>query len=179
MRKLMSALFITVDGVVEAPHNWSFDHFDDGMEAAMAAQISAQDAVLLGRVTYEEWAPYWPTATDEPFASYINNTQKYVVSNTLDKLDWNKSTLLKGDIAAEITKLKQQPGGNMGTGGSPTLVLWLLENDLLDELILTVYPVVAGSGRRLFNKDSELKRLRLVSSQATSTGVALLTYQPR
>jgi dihydrofolate reductase len=177
MRKLISALFITIDGVVESPEKWSFDHFDEGMMDSMQSQLAEQDTVLLGRVTYDEWASYWPTATDEPFASFINNTPKYVVSTTLEKLDWQKSSLIKGDVAAEINRLKQQPGKNIGTAGSPTLVQWLLQTDLVDELILTVYPVIAGSGKRLFNKDGDLKRMKLVSSKPTPTGVAILTYQ--
>jgi dihydrofolate reductase len=177
MRKLISALFITIDGVVESPDKWSFDHFDEGMMESLQTQLAAQDTVLMGRVTYDQWASYWPTSNDEPFASYINQTPKYVVSTTLDKVDWKNSHLIKGDVASEVNKLKQQPGKNIGTAGSPTLVQWLVQNDLADELILTVYPVIAGNGKKLFNKDSDLKRMKLVSSKATPTGVAILTYQ--
>jgi dihydrofolate reductase len=179
MRKVVAALFISLDGVTESPEKWQFDHFDDGMMAAMQSALDAQDAILLGRVTYQEWAGYWPTSTDEPFASFINNTPKYVVSTTLDKVEWQNSTLIKGDLAAAIAKLKQQPGKNIGTAGSPTLVRSLLQADLLDELLLTVHPVVAGKGKRLFEGGSDLKRLKLVDSKTTSTGVAILTYQPR
>jgi dihydrofolate reductase len=177
MRKLISALFITIDGVVESPDKWSFDHFDEGMMESMQTQLADQDTVLLGRVTYDEWVNYWPTSNDEPFASYINNVPKYVVSTTLDKVNWKNAQLIKGDVTAEINKLKQQPGKNIGTAGSPSLVRWLVENDLVDELILTVYPVIAGSGKRLFNQNSDLKRMKLVSAKATPTGVAILTYQ--
>ncbi len=180
MRKIVGALFITIDGVVEAPHVWSFDHFDEGMEVALQAAIDAQDTVLLGRVTYDEWVGYWPTATDEPFASYINNVPKYVVSNTLDKVEWNNTHLIKGDdFVQTLTQLKQQPGKNIGTAGSPTLLKWLVQHDLLDELVLTVYPVVAGKGKHLFDSSVDLKRMKLVSSSTTPTGVAILTYQPR
>ncbi|HLU09708.1 MAG TPA: dihydrofolate reductase family protein [Oceanobacillus sp.] len=181
MRKVVSGLFISLDGVTESPDQWQFDHFDDGMMAALEAHIAAEDAILLGRVTYQEWEPYWPTATDEPYASHINNTPKYVVSSTLDKVTWgdrDNITLIKGNLAEAITKLKQQPGKNIGVSGSPTLVRSLLENDLLDELTLMVHPVIAGSGKRLFKDGSALKRMKLVSSKTTSTGVALLTYQP-
>jgi len=181
VRKVVSGLFISLDGVTESPDQWQFDHFDDGMMAALEAHIAAEDAILLGRVTYQEWEPYWPTATDEPYASHINNTPKYVVSSTLDKVTWgdrDNITLIKGNLAEAITKLKQQPGKNIGVSGSPTLVRSLLENDLLDELTLMVHPVIAGSGKRLFKDGSALKRMKLVSSKTTSTGVALLTYQP-
>jgi dihydrofolate reductase len=179
MRKVVSGLFISLDGVVEAPYKWQFDVFDDGMMAEMGAHIAAEDTILLGRVTYQEWAPYWPTSTDEPYASHINNTPKVVVSTTLDKVEWKNSTLIKENLAQEIARLKQQPGKNIGVAGSPTLVYSLLQNDLLDELTLMVHPVVAGSGKRLFKDGGELKRLQLVGSKTTGTGVSILTYQPR
>ncbi len=179
MRKVFAGLFISLDGVTESPDKWQFDHFDEDMQAGMAEQIAAQDAVLLGRVTYQEWAAYWPTSTDEPYASFINNTPKYVISKTLDRADWRNSTLIKGDPAQAIARLKRQPGRNIGTGGSPTLVRSLLEEDLLDELMLLVHPVVVGSGRRLFRDGGGLKRLKLVYSKPTRTGVMILTYVPR
>jgi dihydrofolate reductase len=148
------------------------------MIVEMQTQLDAQDSVLLGRVTYQDWADYWPTSTDEPFASFINSTPKYVVSTTLDKVEWQNSTLIKGDFVEEINRLKQQPGKNIGVAGSPTLVYSLLQAGLLDELILMIHPVVAGKGKRLFKDGSELKRLKLVGSKTTSTGVAILTYQP-
>ena len=179
MRKIVAGLFISLDGVTESPDKWQFDNFDAEMGASMGSYIAATDTVLLGRVTYQEWAPYWPTATDEPFASYINNTPKYVVSTTLDKVEWKNSTLIKGSLSEAITRLKGQPGKNIGVAGSPTLVRSLLQNNLLDELTLMVHPVVVGSGKRLFKDGSELKRLKLAGSQITSTGVAILTYQLR
>jgi dihydrofolate reductase len=178
MRKVVSGLFISLDGVTQDPHKWQFDCWDDDMEAAMEALIEAQDAVLLGRVTYQEWASYWPTSPHEPFASFINNTPKYVVSTTLDKTEWNNSTLLKGNFTEELIEMKQQPGKNIGVAGSPTLVQSLLQNDLLDELILSVHPVVVGSGNRLFTDGNSLKRLKLVGTKTTDAGVVILTYQP-
>src|SRR5438552_1087824 len=148
------------------------------MGAAMNAHLAAEDAILLGRVTYQEWAPYWPTSTDEPYASHINNTPKYVVSTTLDKVEWKNSTLIKGNLAEEIARLKQQPGKNIGVAGSPTLVHSLLQNDLLNELTLMIHPVVVGKGKRLFQEGGAMKRLRLVDSKTTSTGVLIVTYQP-
>ena len=180
MRKVVSGLFISLDGVTEAPNEWQFDHFDQGMEEFMGAMLAEQDAVLLGRVTWEQWAGYWPSSTDEPFASYINNVPKYVFSKTLNDVSaWQNSTLLKGDLAAEIGRLKQEPGKNLGVAGSVGLVRSLFEAGLLDELSLAIHPVVVGKGDRLFREGMDLKRLSLVSSKVTPTGVAILTYQPR
>ena len=178
MRKILAALFISLDGVTESPDKWQFDNFDEDMMTAMTSQLAMQDTVLLGRVTYEEWAPYWPTSKDEPFATYINNTPKYVVSTTLNKVEWQNSTLLKGDLKEGIAKLKQQPGKNIGTAGSPTLVRSLLQHGLLDELILMLHPVVVGHGKRLFTEGGDLKRMKLVESKATRTGVLIATYKP-
>jgi dihydrofolate reductase len=180
MRKTTAALFISLDGVTESPEEWQFDHFDDDMMAEMAAFTAGTDAILLGRVTYEEWAPYWPTSADEPFASFINDTPKHVVSTTLEKpLEWRNSTLVAGDLAEEISELKQRPGKNIAVAGSPTLVRSLFQNDLLDELTLMVHPVVAGGGKRLFEGGEDTKRLELSNSKTTRTGVSILTYRPR
>ena len=177
MRKVVAGLFISLDGVTESPNKWQFDAFDADMGEIMTAHSAAEDSVLLGRVTYQEWAPYWPTSTDEPYASHINNTPKYVVSTTLKSVEWRNSTLIRGNVAQEIARLKREPGKNIGVAGSPTLVRSLLQDDLLDELTLMIHPVVVGSGKRLFDGWGALKRLRLVSSRATGRGVAILTYQ--
>ena len=179
MRKVIASLFSTLDGVVEAPNEWQFA-FDDEMGAAMSRTLEAQDAVLLGRVTYTEWAGYWPTSTDEPFASWINRTPKYVASTTLDSVDeWPNSTLIRGSVADFVGELRQQDGGTIGTAGSPTLVRTMFDEGLLDELILLIHPVVAGGGRkRLFADDAALTRLELVESQPTSSGVLIATYRP-
>lgn len=178
MRKVVAGLFITLDGVTQSPSKWQFNSFDNDMMKAMNAHIAQEDDILLGRVTYQEWASYWPTSTDEPYASHINNTPKHVVSTTLDKVEWKNSTLVKRDIAEEIARLKQTPGRNIGVAGSPTLVESLLQNDLLDELTLMIHPVVAGTGKRLFKDGRPLKRLKLVDSKTTGTGVSIVTYQP-
>ena len=151
MRKVTAGLFSTIDGVVQAPDQWQ-TAFDDEMGAVLSRMLEEQDAVLLGRVTFTEWAGYWPTSTDEPFASWINSTPKYVASTTLDSVDgWSNSTLIKGSLADYVRELREQPGGAIGTAGSPSLVRSLVEADLLDELTLMVSPVVAGGGRkRLF-----------------------------
>jgi dihydrofolate reductase len=181
MRKVVSWLFISLDGVVEAPNQWQFDVFDDTMIADLAAQTDAEDAMLMGRVSYQEWASYWPTSTDEPYASHINNTPKYVVSTTLDDVEWGKwekPTLIKGNLAKEINKLKQQPGKNISVGGSPTLVRSLIKENLLDELKLMIHPVVVGRGKHLFTEDVDLRRLKLIDSKVTGTGVVIVAYQP-
>jgi len=179
MRKVIASLFSTLDGVVEAPNEWQFA-FDDEMGAAMSRTLEALDAVLLGRVTYTEWAGYWPTSTDEPFASWINRTPKYVASTTLNSVDeWPNSTLIRGSVADFVSELRQQDGGTIGTAGSPTLVRTMFDEGLLDELILLIHPVVAGGGRkRLFADDAALTRLELVESQPTSSGVLIATYRP-
>ena len=147
MRKVISGLFISLDGVVEAPNEWQFDVFDADMGAAMTAHLAAEDTILLGRVTYQQWADYWPAADDQEYGLHINNTPKYVVSTTLDRVGWGKfekPTLIKGNLPAEIARLKQQPGKSIGVAGSPTLVRSLIQMDLLDELTLMIYPVVVG-----------------------------------
>ena len=180
MRNITAGLFIALDGVVESPEKWHFPYFNDEMGAAVGSQMAETDAMLLGRVTYQDFASYWPgvSADDEPIAAYMNNTPKYVVSTSLDTVDWQNSTLIKGNIAEALTKLKQQPGKNIGITGSPTLVHSLLQEDLLDELRLLVHPVVVGSGKRLFKGGGDLKRLKLVDSKTFSTGVLSLIYQP-
>lgn len=178
VRKVVSGLFISLDGVVESPDKWQFDVFDDDMMAAMTSHIAQEDTVLLGRVTYQDWAGYWPTSKDEPYASHINNTPKYVASTTLKEVEWMNSTLIKGPLADQVRSLKQESGGNIGVSGSPSVVRSLLQDGLLDELTLMIHPVVVGGGKRLFLDGMGLKRLHLVRSKMTQSGVAILTYQP-
>jgi dihydrofolate reductase len=178
MRKVFAGLFSSLDGVVEAPDQWQ-PGFDEEMGAALGRMLEEQDTVLMGRVTYSEWAPYWPTSTDEPFASWINSTQKYIASTTLDSVDWSNSTLIEGSVADFVNELRQQEGGSIGVAGSPTLVRSLLDQGLLDELILMISPVIAGGGRkRLFSDDAELTNLELVEAQPSSSGTLIATYRP-
>lgn len=180
MRKVTSGLFISLDGVVEAPHLWQFDVFDDDMADAMTRMMAAIDTVLLGRVTYQEWAAYWPNAAaDLDYADFINSTPKYVASTTLKQLDWQNSHLITGDVPAAVAELKAAPGGAIGIQGSPTLVRSLVSAGLVDELTLIVHPVIAGQGKRLFPGGETLQRMRLSDSRITGSGVALLTYTPR
>jgi dihydrofolate reductase len=176
MRKVSASLFITLDNVVESPHEWSFDSFDDDMSSEMQRQLDLLDTALLGRVTYQEWAAYWPTAEDG-FKDYINPVPKYVFSTTLTHVDeWENSHLVQGNVSDAICNLKEQTGKNIGVSGSPTLVNSLLQLDLLDELILCIYPVIAGQGKRLFQDFSNMKRLNLVDSKRTQSGILIATY---
>ncbi len=178
MRKVFAGLFSSLDGVVESPDQWQ-PGFDEEMGEAMGRMLGEQDTVLMGRVTYSEWAPYWPTSTDEPFASWINSTQKYVASSTLDSVDWSNSTLIEGSVADFVNELRQQEGGSIGVAGSPSLVRSLLDQGLLDELTLMISPVIAGGGRkRLFADDAALTNLELVEAQPSSTGTLIATYRP-
>ena len=179
MRKVVASEIMSLDGVVESPEKWSFQFHNDQMEEAIGEAMAASDSMLLGRVTYEGFAAFWPSqAEDQGFAGYMNNTPKYVVSRTLEEpLEWQNSTLIKGDVAEEITRLKQQPGKDISITGSGTLVRSLLQDDLLDELRLMVHPIVAGSGKRLFEEGDAQKALKLVDSKTFSTGVLYLTYQ--
>jgi len=184
MRKVVGGLFTSLDGVVEAeilpqPQAEEWNQFYADMQDFMTEAINEQDAVLLGRGTYQAWAAFWPTAPAElPFTRFINPVPKYVVSTTLSNVEtWQPATLIKGDISQTIAQLKQQPGKSIGVHGSLTLVRSLLEWDLLDELILVVFPILLGGGRRLLNAGDSFKRLTLVRSTSTRTGGLLLTYQ--
>ncbi|HEY3007672.1 MAG TPA: dihydrofolate reductase family protein [Micromonosporaceae bacterium] len=180
MRKIVASEFISLDGVIESPEKWHFPYFNEEMGQAVGAQQAASDAMLLGRKTYQEFAAFWPNqeeTEDEP-AGFMNDTPKYVVSTTLDSTDeWQNSTLIKGNVAAELTKLKQEPGKNIAIIGSAALVRSLLRDGLIDELQLLVHPIVVGSGKRLF-ADSEQVPLKLLDAKPFSNGVLLLTYGP-
>ena len=180
MRKIVAGLFISLDGVYEAPDQWHFPYFDDAMGQAVGEQMQAADAMLLGRVTYEEFASYWPTSEDDAeLAAHMNGTPKYVVSSTLKSADWQNTTVIDGNnVAAELRALKEQPGKDIGITGSGTLVRSLLREGLLDELRLLVHPIAVGSGKRLFPDGSDQQPLKLIDSRTFDTGVLYLTYEP-
>ncbi len=176
-RTLAATLFMTLDGVVEAPDKWSFPFWSDETGKFKLDELRATDALLLGRVTYEGFAAAWPGRKDEEgFADRFNSMPKYVASKTLKKPEWNNSHLVKGDLAAEVSKLKQQPGHDIVIHGSPTLIRSLLPHDLIDEYRLLVYPIVLGRGKRLFDEESQAK-LKLVESETFSKGVVKLVYR--
>jgi dihydrofolate reductase len=178
MRKIVANFFISLDGVVESPDQWHFPYFDEQMGAAIGAGIASSDALLMGRRNYEEWAAYWPTSTDEPFASQMNGMRKYVVSSTLTSVSWTNASLVEDDVAESLRRLKAEPGRDIAMSGSGTLVNWLMRNGLLDELNLLVHPIVVGSGRRLFDEGRPPARLELLSAETFASGVQSLSYHP-
>ncbi|MGZ4205838.1 MAG: dihydrofolate reductase family protein [Actinomycetota bacterium] len=179
MRRIIAGEFISVDGVVEEPGEWSMSYFTPEVGAAIGAIMATSDAMMMGRRQYEQWSEYWPTKTDadDQFAGYINNVRKYVVSSTLEEVGWNNCTLIDGsNLAKEIAELKAQPGKDIAISGSITLVESLLHEGLLDELQLILYPVVVGSGRRLLEKSSGTIPLKLVETRPLGDGPVLLSY---
>lgn len=177
MRKIVAGLFISLDSVVESPENWLLSN--DEMWEVIGAGIAQADAILLGRRTYQQFAELWPNQGSEvPMADFLNNTPKHVVSSTLDTLEWANSSLVTGDLAEEVAKLKKQPGKNIQIPGSPRVVRSLLRDGLLDELSLMIHPIVVGSGMRLFDEMTDQVRLKLVESRTLNTGVLSVTYQP-
>jgi dihydrofolate reductase len=180
MRKVVASLFLSLDGVIEAPETWHFPYFNDEMGRAIGEAMSSTGSFLLGRRTYQEWEAYWPgqSADENPMAEVINGLPKYVVSTTLDEVTWQNSTLLGADYAAEISTLKETSGKDISISGSATLVRSLLRGGLLDELRLMIHPVVLGEGKRLFQNGTAQTPLELVASQTFDTGVLNLTYRP-
>ena len=181
MRKLVAAEFLSLDGVMESPDKWHFPYFNDEMGQAVGEGFETSDALLMGRVLYEEWAAYWPQQDPEenPVAAQMNGVQKYVVSTTLEEpLEWSNSTLIKENVAEEIEKLKNQPGKDIVISGSGALVRSLLADGIIDELKLMIHPILVGGGKRLFDEEGETKLLELVDSKTFSTGVLYLTYRP-
>jgi len=181
MRKVVAAEFLSLDGVMESPEKWHFAYFDDEMGQAVGEGFEASDALLMGRVLYEEWAAFWPQQDPEenPVAARMNSVSKYVVSTTLEEpLQWNNASLIGENVAEEISELKRLPGKDIVISGSGALVRSLLEYGLIDELKLMVHPVIVGSGKRLFEEGGTQTALELVDSKTFSTGVVYLTYGP-
>jgi dihydrofolate reductase len=186
MGRIVVTEFVSLDGVMEDPGGaenfkyggWTFEitRGDEGNKFKLDETLSSE-ALLLGRVTYEGFADAWPSRKDE-FADKFNTMPKYVVSSTLEDPEWSNSTVLKGDLAEEVAKLKQSHEGHIVVHGSAQLVQALLEHDLVDEFRLMVFPVVLGSGKRLFGETSDQKPLRLVDSKTVGAGVAILIYEP-
>ena len=186
MGRVIVTEFMSLDGVIEAPGGgedykhggWSFE-VNRGAEGDQFKldETLASDALLLGRVTYEGFAAAWPSRDGE-FADKLNSMPKYVVSSTLTDPEWTNSTVLKGDVASEVARLKEQLEGDIVVHGSRQLVQALVENDLVDEFHLMVFPVVLGSGKRLFGETSDKKPLRLVDSKVVGDGVAIMIYEP-
>ena len=192
MRKLVVIEFLSLDGVMQSPGSpeedteggfrhggWQQQYMDDTVGAAAAKGMAGTDAYLFGRKTYQKMAAYWPTApADDPFAAHLNPTPKYVASRTLTSLEWQNSILIDGDVADQVAKLKEQPGGNIAVLGSADLVRTLMAYDLVDEFRLFVQPLVIGSGKRLFKESDEVRKLRLIDCTTTSAGGLILGYAP-
>jgi dihydrofolate reductase len=177
MRKVIISEFLTLDGVMEAPQ-WTFQFGSEEQEKFKFDELFACDALLLGRVTYEGFAAAWPNMQGTgAYGERMNSIPKYVVSTTLQELEWNAS-LLKGQLAEEVSKLKQQPGQDILVFGSGDLVHQLIQQDLIDEYRLMIFPVVVGSGKRLFREGSAKKVLKLIETKTFRSGVIVLTYQP-
>ena len=175
MRKLFVTEFMALDGVVENPA-WTFKYWNDETAQFKGEETESSDALLLGRVTYEGFAAAWPEREGDG-AEFFNGVRKYVVSTTLDKAEWNNSVLIKDNVVEEITRLKQQEGRDIAVHGSATLVQTLIKHDLVDSYRLLVYPVVVGSGKRLFHEGTAAT-LKLVDSKTLSSGVVALIYEP-
>jgi len=181
LRKVVASEFVSLDGVVGSPQRWQLPYFDEEMGREIQAAIEEADAMLLGRVTYEEWAAFFPSQSTEdvPSADYMNETPKSVASRTLEgPLEWNNSNLLEGNLAEGLGELKRRPGQDISISGSPTLGRSLLAENLLDELNLMVHPVGVGGGKRHFEEGGNSKRLELVDSTTFETGVVYFTYRP-
>ena len=176
MRKIIAALYLTLDGVMENPA-WTGPYFNDELSQLQHELLFASDALLLGRVTYQGFAAAWPGLTDEEgFAERMNSLPKYIASQSLKQAAWN-ATLLGENVVEEITQLRQQPGRPLLVYGSGQLVHTLMQHDLIDEYCLMVHPVVLGSGQQLFQPGS-MAKLKLLTATTTRTGVAVLTYAP-
>ena len=178
MRKVVVSEFVALDGVMESP-GWTFQFGSEDRDRYKFEELKAADALLLGRVTYEGFAAAWPNMTQETgeYGEWMNGYPKYVVSQTLSELTWNNSSLITGDIAAEVGKLKAQEGKDILVFGSAQLVNELHKQGLVDEYRLMLFPVTVGSGKRLF-EEGEQKVLKLVDTQTFDSGVVVLTYQP-
>lgn len=173
---IKSGLFISLDGVIESPETWHFQYFNDEMGAAVGELMAGNDATLIGRKTYDEFAAYWPSADpNDPMTAVMNDARKYVVSDSLAEADWNNTTVISGDVKARLAELKKD--ARLGTTGSAQLVSWMLEQGLVDELHLLVHPVVVGKGKKLFG-EGETVPLKLVSATTFSTGVQHVVYSP-
>ena len=179
MGKVVASTNIALDGVVEAPDRWFFPFWSEELARSAHEELLASDALLLGRVTYEEFAEFWPTATNElDIAEWMNGLPKYVASTTLtEPLAWNPTTLIEDHVPEAVAGLKEQTGGYILLLASASLMQTLMEQDLIDEYRLRVAPSVAGSGKRFFADGSGTKTMRLVETKTFDTGVVALTYR--
>lgn len=180
MRKVIVIENLSLDGVMEAPEQWAFAYQNEDLAAVNQAGMDTANTLLLGRVTYTEFASFWPLQKNNEMgiADYINNVAKVVVSTTLQKADWHNTTIISGNLAAEVTKLKEQPGGDIVVLGSGLLVQSLMQANLVDEYQLSLIPIVLGRGKQLFPAGVAAQNLQLVAAKPFSTGVVLMRYKP-
>jgi dihydrofolate reductase len=179
VRKIVAGLFVSVDGVVEAPETWTGAYFSPEIGQVVGSLIAAGDTLLLGRRTYETFAQSFAGASgDDPMAAQMNAIRKVVVSTTLESADWQNSTLVSHDVEQAVTALKEEDGANINMSGSATLVAALLRMGHLDELDLLVFPVVVGQGRRLFHDEGNSVPLQVLRSETFDNGVIHVTYGP-
>jgi len=177
MKKIVVSEFVTLNGVAEEPGKWSFPFWNEEISKFKFDELFSSDALLLGRETYQGFAKAWPSMTDTAgYAKRMNSFPKHVASQTLEKLEWNNSHLIRGNIEKEVAKLKQQPGLDLLTFGSGQLVNALMQHDMIDEYLFLVYPIIWGNGKRLFSDPSK-SGLKLVETKSFSSGVVLLRYQ--
>jgi dihydrofolate reductase len=179
MRKLVVSEFVSMDGVIEDPR-WTFQFPSEDRDKFKFDELAASDALLLGRVTYEGFAAAWPQMEEQTgeYGAWMNGYPKYVVSTTLEKAEWNNSTVIKANVAEEVSRLKQQSGKDILVFGSGQLVNTLMQHDLIDEYRLMVFPVVVGSGQRLFEGASDKKALKLIGTKTFASGAVVLSYGP-
>jgi dihydrofolate reductase len=180
MRKVIVSEFMTLDGVVHAPHEWSFGFWSDEIGAYKQAELFAADALLLGRVTYEGFAEAWPGRTDEAgFADRINGMEKLLASTTIKpgEAPWSNTTVLRGDVAAAVREHKERDGQDILVAGSAELIQRLAPHGVIDEYRMLVYPIVLGKGRKLFADGFDATGLRLTHTQTFATGVVALHYE--
>ena len=176
-RKVVASTYVTLDGYIDEPGQWSFPFWSEEASQFKAKELFASDALLLGRLTYEGFAAAWPTIEAGEFSQKMNGMPKYVASRTLDTATWN-ATIIKGDVAEEVRKLKQEEGGDLLIGGSGQLIDFLTAHDLIDEYRLMVHPIVLGDGtKRLFNNVPR-RSFALVGSESFPKGVVVTTYHP-
>ena len=192
MRTLKVIEFMSLDGVVQAPGDpdedrdggfehggWQRPYFDEIFVQQAGPGMSTTHAQLFGRRTFEKMAAFWPTqGDDDPFAKHLNHVQKYVASRTLTETSWGPTTILSGDVPSQVRELKERDNGTISVLGSPSLVQTLMAHDLVDEYAIAIHPVVLGSGKKLFRDAAQVRRLELVGSVTTTTGVLMTTYRP-
>ena len=178
MGKIVVTEFVSLDGVFEDPHEWHFPFFNEQAQQYKAEELRGTDALLLGRKTYEGFAEAWPQMSGDEFSDKFNSMPKHVVSTTLENPAWSNSHVVRGDVAAELGKLKEQYEQDLFIHGSGDLANSLLQQGLIDEVRLMVHPVVVGKGRHFFNEGTSVSALKLVDATTYDSGVALLTYQP-